>query len=135
LPLLVKGVMTGEDAALAVEHGAAGVVVSNHGGRQLDRVQASADALEEAVEAIAGRAAVLVDGGIRRGVDVAIAIALGADAVLVGRPVLWGLAVEGEAGALRVLELLRAELELALVLCGCASPAQLGRDRVRRTIA
>jgi isopentenyl diphosphate isomerase/L-lactate dehydrogenase-like FMN-dependent dehydrogenase len=135
LPVLVKGVMTGEDAALAVEHGAAGVVVSNHGGRQLDRVQASADALEEAVEAIAGRAAVLVDGGIRRGVDVAIALALGADAVLVGRPALWGLAVDGEAGALRVLELLRFELELALVLCGCSGPAGLGRDHVQRTIA
>jgi isopentenyl diphosphate isomerase/L-lactate dehydrogenase-like FMN-dependent dehydrogenase len=134
LPVLVKGVMTGEDAALAVEHGAAGVVVSNHGGRQLDRVQASADALEEAVEAIAGRAAVLVDGGIRRGVDIAIALALGADAVLVGRPALWGLAVGGETGALRVLELLRAELELALVLCGCSGPGELGRSHVQRTI-
>ncbi len=134
LPVLVKGVMTGEDAALAIEHGATGVVVSNHGGRQLDRVQASAEVLEEAVEAVGGRGAVLVDGGIRRGVDVAIALALGADAVLVGRPALWGLAVAGEAGALRVLEMLRSELELALILCGCSSPADLSRDHVQRMI-
>ena len=119
---------------LAIEHGAAGVVVSNHGGRQLDRVQASAEVLEEAVEAVGGRGAVLVDGGIRRGVDVAIALALGADAVLVGRPALWGLAVAGEAGALRVLEMLRGELELALILCGCSSPADLSRDHVQRKI-
>ena len=90
--------LTAEDAALAVEHGAAGVVVSNHGGRQLDRVLATADALPEVVEAVDGRAAVLVDGGIRRGIDVAIALALGADAVLVGRPALWGLAAGGEDG-------------------------------------
>src|SRR5215207_8599680 len=99
LPVMVKGVLTGEDAALAVEHGAGGVVVSNHGGRQLDRVAATADALEEIVEAVGGRVPVLVDGGIRRGVDVAVALALGADAVLVGRPALWGLAVGGEEGA------------------------------------
>jgi len=131
LPVLVKGVLTAEDAALALEHGAAGVVVSNHGGRQLDCSVATADALPEVVDAVAGRAAVLVDGGIRRGTDVAIALALGADAVLVGRPALWGLAAGGEAGARRVLELLRAELELALVLCGCASPAELSRAHVR----
>jgi isopentenyl diphosphate isomerase/L-lactate dehydrogenase-like FMN-dependent dehydrogenase len=134
LPVLVKGVQTAEDARLAVEHGAAGVVVSNHGGRQLDRVLATADMLPEAVEAVAGRAAVLVDGGIRRGVDVAIALALGADAVLVGRPALWGLAAGGAEGARRVLEILRSELELALLLCGCASPAELGPDHVQRTI-
>jgi 4-hydroxymandelate oxidase len=124
-------VLTAEDAALAVEHGAAGMVVSNHGGRQLDCALATADALPEVVEAVAGRATVLVDGGIRRGGDVAIALALGADAVLVGRPALWGLATAGEAGAARVLELLRAELELALALCGCASPAELGMGHVR----
>jgi isopentenyl diphosphate isomerase/L-lactate dehydrogenase-like FMN-dependent dehydrogenase len=134
-PVLVKGVLTAEDGALAVEHGAAGVVVSNHGGRQLDRCLATADALPEVVDAVEGRAAVLVDGGIRRGVDVAIALALGADAVLVGRPALWGLAVGGEAGARRVLELLRAELELTLALCGCASPAELGRAHLRRAPA
>ncbi len=120
---------------LAVEHGAAGVVVSNHGGRQLDRSLASGDALPEIVDAVAGQAAVLVDGGIRRGVDVAVALALGADAVLVGRPALWGLAAAGSAGARRVLELLRAELELTLALCGCAAPAALGRSHLRRAPA
>jgi isopentenyl diphosphate isomerase/L-lactate dehydrogenase-like FMN-dependent dehydrogenase len=131
VPVLVKGLLTAEDAALAVEHGAAGVVVSNHGGRQLDCVPATADVLPEVVEAVEGRATVLVDGGIRRGTDVAIALALGADAVMVGRPVLWGLAVGGEEGARRVLALLREELELALALCGCASPGELGREHLR----
>jgi isopentenyl diphosphate isomerase/L-lactate dehydrogenase-like FMN-dependent dehydrogenase len=135
VPVLIKGIVTAEDAALAVEHGAAGIVVSNHGGRQLDRCVATADALPEVVDAVEGRVPVLVDGGIRRGVDVAIALALGADAVLVGRPALWGLAVGGEAGARRVLELLREELELTLALCGCASPADLSRAHVRRAPA
>jgi isopentenyl diphosphate isomerase/L-lactate dehydrogenase-like FMN-dependent dehydrogenase len=135
VPVLVKGLLTAEDAVLAVEHGVAGVIVSNHGGRQLDCVEATADVLVEIVDAVDGRAAVLVDGGIRRGVDVAIALALGADAVLVGRPALWGLAAGGEAGARRVLELLQAELELTLALCGCASPADLSRDHVRRAPA
>ena len=135
VPVLVKGVLSGEDAARAVEHGAAGVVVSNHGGRQLDRCLASAEALPEVVDAVEGRGAVLVDGGIRRGVDVAIALALGADAVLVGRPALWGLAAGGEAGARRVLELLREELELTLALCGCASPGELDRSHLRRAPA
>jgi isopentenyl diphosphate isomerase/L-lactate dehydrogenase-like FMN-dependent dehydrogenase len=132
VPVLVKGVLRGEDAALAVQHGAAGVIVSNHGGRQLDCAVATADALPEVVDAVEGRAAVLVDGGLRRGTDAAIALALGADAVLVGRPALWGLAVGGEPGARRVLELLRAELELALALCGCASPDALGTSHLRR---
>jgi len=135
VPVLVKGILTSEDAALAIEHGVAGVVISNHGGRQLDRCPATADVLEEVVDTVAGRAAVIVDGGIRRGVDVAIALALGAEAVLVGRPALWGLAVGGEEGARRVLELLRAELELTLSLCGCASPAELGRAHLRRAPA
>jgi isopentenyl diphosphate isomerase/L-lactate dehydrogenase-like FMN-dependent dehydrogenase len=135
VPILVKGLVTAEDAALAVEHGAAGVVVSNHGGRQLDRCVATADALPEVVEAVDGRVPVLVDGGIRRGVDVAIALALGADAVLVGRPALWGLAAGGEEGAQRVLEMLRSELELTLALCGCASPGELGEAHVRRAPA
>jgi isopentenyl diphosphate isomerase/L-lactate dehydrogenase-like FMN-dependent dehydrogenase len=135
LPVLVKGVITGGDAALAIEHGAAGVVVSNHGGRQLDRVPATADALKEVVDAVESRGAVLVDGGIRRGVDVAIALALGADAVLVGRAALWGLAAGGEEGARRVLELLRAELELTLLLCGCASPVELEAAHVQRAPA
>lgn len=135
VPILVKGVLTAEDAMLAVEHGLGGVIVSNHGGRQLDRSLASADALPEVVDAVEGRCAVLVDGGIRRGVDVLTALALGADAVLVGRPALWGLAVDGEGGVLRVLELLRDELELALALCGCATPAELGRAHVQRAPA
>jgi len=135
LPVLVKGLVTPEDAELALAHGAAGVIVSNHGGRQLDCSLASGDALPDVVDAVAGRATVLVDGGIRRGTDVAIALALGADAVLIGRPALWGLAAAGEAGAGRVLELLRAELELVLALCGCTSPAELGRAHVQRAPA
>jgi len=131
LPVLPKGVLTGEDAALAVEHGAGGVVVSNHGGRQLDCSLATAEALPEVVDAVAGRGPVLVDGGIRRGTDVAVALALGADAVLVGRPALWGLAAAGEEGVYRVLELLREELELALALLGCASPSELTAAHVR----
>ena len=132
VPVFVKGVLTAEDAELALEHGAAGVVVSNHGGRQLDRSLATADALPEIAEALEGRATLLVDGGIRRGVDVATALALGADAVLVGRPALWGLAAGGREGVARVLGLLREELELALGLCGCTSPAGLSRAHVRR---
>ncbi len=135
LPVLLKGVLTAEDARLAIEHGAAGVIVSNHGGRQLDCAMSTAEALPEVVDAVDGRGAVLVDGGVRRGTDVAIALALGADAVMVGRPALWGLAAGGEQGALRVLELLREELELALALCGCASPAELSRAHVRRAPA
>ncbi len=132
VPVLVKGILTGEDAALAVEHGAGGVVVSNHGGRQLDRSLATADVLEEVVAAVAGRVPVLVDGGIRRGTDVAVALALGADAVLVGRPPLWGLAAGGDAGVARVLEMLRAEFELTLALCGATKPSDLGPGHVRR---
>ncbi|MFN8159723.1 MAG: alpha-hydroxy acid oxidase [Solirubrobacterales bacterium] len=132
VPVLLKGVLTAEDAALAMQHGAAGVVVSNHGGRQLDCAPATADALPEVVEAMEGRGTVLVDGGIRRGTDVAVALALGADGVMVGRPALWGLAAGGEAGARRVLEMLREELSLALALCGCASPAELGRRHLVR---
>jgi isopentenyl diphosphate isomerase/L-lactate dehydrogenase-like FMN-dependent dehydrogenase len=135
LPVLVKGLLTAEDARLAVERGAAGVVVSNHGGRQLDRAVASGDALPEVVDAVDGRATVLVDGGIRRGVDVAVALALGADAVLVGRAPLWGLAAAGSAGASQVLNLLRDELELVLALCGCASPADLTRAHLQRAPA
>src|SRR5687768_1895239 len=132
LPLVVKGVLTAEDALLACEHGAAGIVVSNHGGRQLDGVPATLDALPEVVDAAGDRAEILIDGGIRRGTDVAKAIALGARAVLVGRPVLWGLATAGEDGVRRVLELLGAEVALTLTLLGCASPAEVGRSHVGR---
>jgi isopentenyl diphosphate isomerase/L-lactate dehydrogenase-like FMN-dependent dehydrogenase len=134
LPFLVKGILTAEDALLAVESGAEGVVVSNHGGRQLDGVAASLDALPEVVEAVGGRGVVLVDGGIRRGTDVVKALALGAQAVLAGRATLWGLAVGGAEGVQRVLELLRDEVELALALCGCASPADMTRDHVGPTV-
>jgi 4-hydroxymandelate oxidase len=132
LPVLVKGIVTAEDARLACDHGAAGIVVSNHGGRQLDGAQATIDALPEVVEAVDGRLEVLVDGGIRRGTDVVKALALGARAVLAGRAVVWGLAAAGEQGARRVLALLREEIELALVLTGCESPAAVKRAHVTR---
>src|SRR5581483_7218782 len=106
-------------ARLAAAHGAAGVVVSNHGGRQLDTVPAGADALPAIVDAVGDQVEVLVDGGIRRGTDVVKALALGARAVMVGRPVLWGLAVDGADGAARTLQILLAELDLALGLTGC----------------
>ena len=135
IPVLIKGLVTPEDAELAVEHGAAGVVVSNHGGRQLDRCLATAEALPEVADALEGRGTLLVDGGIRRGVDVATALALGADGVLVGRPALWALAAAGREGVAAVLDLLRAELELTLGLCGCTTPAELNRSHVRRAPA
>ena len=132
LPLVVKGVLTGEDARTAVDHGADAVVVSNHGGRQLDGVAASLDALPEVVEAVDGRREVLVDGGVRRGIDVVTALALGANGVMAGRAVLWGLAVAGERGVRDVLELLRAEIEAALALLGCSAPADVTRAHVGR---
>jgi 4-hydroxymandelate oxidase len=132
LPLLVKGVLTAEDALLAAEAGVDGVVVSNHGGRQLDGVAASLDALPEVVEAAGDRLVVLMDGGIRRGSDVVKALALGAEAVLSGRPPLWGLGANGAEGARGVLQLLQAEVELALALCGCTSPAEVTRAHVGR---
>jgi isopentenyl diphosphate isomerase/L-lactate dehydrogenase-like FMN-dependent dehydrogenase len=132
LPVLLKGVMTSEDAGLAMENGASGVVVSNHGGRQLDGVPATIDVLGEVAEAVGGRGTVLMDGGIRRGTDVAKALALGADAVLAGRSALWGLAVDGQAGAERALAFLNDELRLALALLGCASPTGVTQAHVRR---
>jgi isopentenyl diphosphate isomerase/L-lactate dehydrogenase-like FMN-dependent dehydrogenase len=131
LPVVVKGILTPEDAKLACEHGAAAVVVSNHGGRQLDGVAASLDALEEVVGAVNGRAEVLLDGGVRRGTDVLKALALGARAVLIGRAMLWGLAAAGEEGVADVLRLLRDEVELGLALLGCASPADVSRAHVQ----
>ena len=121
--------MTAEDARLAVEHGLAGIVVSNHGGRQLDWTLASLDALPEIVEAVDGRLEILMDGGIRRGTDVLKALALGAQAVLIGRPVLWGLGAGGTAGVLRMVELIQGELVSAMGHCGVTS----ARDVPRRS--
>ena len=134
LPLVLKGIQTAEDALLAVEHGADALVVSNHGGRQLDGVAPTATLLPEIVEAVDGRIEVYVDGGIRRGSDVVKALAFGARAVLAGRAPLWGLASDGEAGARRVLELLEEEIELALALCGCASPEAVSATHLTRIV-
>ncbi len=131
LPILVKGVVRADDAARAVDAGVSGIIVSNHGGRQLDTAPATIDVLPLVVDAVGGRVEVLVDGGIRRGTDVVKALALGARAGLLGRPVLWGLSVDGQAGIRRVLELLRAELDSALALCGCSSVREVSRELVR----
>lgn len=128
LPLLVKGVVRADDARRAVEHGADGIVVSNHGGRQLDTSPATIEALPGVVKAVDGRIPVLMDGGVRRGTDVIKALALGARAVLIGRPVLWGLAARGEQGVREVLELLRRELDLAMALCGTPTLADIKAD-------
>jgi 4-hydroxymandelate oxidase len=128
LPLVIKGVLRGDDAAACVDAGAAGIVVSNHGGRQLDGAIASADALPEVIDAVAGRAEVYVDGGLRRGRHVLTALALGARAAMVGRPIIWGLASSGANGVRDVVETLRSELERAMALCGARSLGELGRD-------
>jgi isopentenyl diphosphate isomerase/L-lactate dehydrogenase-like FMN-dependent dehydrogenase len=130
LPLVIKGILTREDALLAVEHGADAVWVSNHGGRQLDHVAAGLDALPEVAEAVGGRCEVYVDGGIRRGTDVLKALALGADAAFAGRAFACGLAVGGEQGVAEVLDLLREELRLGLGLLGCTRPDQVSRSHV-----
>lgn len=132
MPLLVKGILRGDDACLALEHGAAGIIVSNHGGRQLDTVPSAIEVLPEIVAAVEGKVEVLVDGGIRRGTDIIKALALGAKAVLLGRPVLWGLAVDGEAGVSHVLDLLIAEFDLVMSLCGCKSVAEVTEDLIFR---
>ena len=131
LPVVLKGILTPEDALTAVEHGAAGVVVSNHGGRQLDGVPASIEALPRVAEALDGRCEVLLDSGVRRGVDVLRALALGARAVLVGRAVVYALAAGGEEGVATLLRLLREEVELGLRLLGCTSVEQVAREHVR----
>lgn len=131
MPILLKGILRGDDAKMAVEVGAAGIIVSNHGGRQLDTVPATIEQLPEVVEAVAGRVPVLMDGGVRRGTDVIKALALGAQAVLVGRPLLWALAYDGEAGVTRALQLLIDEIDLAMALCGSTSLAEVTRDLVR----
>jgi len=131
LPVIVKGVLHPDDARLAIDHGAAAIDVSNHGGRQLDGAIASLDALPGIVDAVAGRVPVLLDGGVRRGVDMLVALALGATAVGIGRPVIWGLGVDGEAGVGAVLDLLTAEFENAMALSGAASLKDLTPELVR----
>lgn len=130
LPIVVKGIVRPDDAVRAFDHGARAVVVSNHGGRQLDGGVATIDALPRVADAVAGRGPLLLDGGVRRGVDALRALCLGATAVLIGRPVLWGLAVDGQAGAERVLDLLREELDLAMALIGARSLGELSRELV-----
>jgi len=133
LPVLLKGILSPEDARIAAESGAPGVIVSTHGARQLDRVLPTADALRPVVEAVDGRCAVWVDGGIRRGLDILVALALGADAVLVGRPFYWALATAGAAGVERAAAILREELELAMTLLGCSSIPELGPELLATT--
>lgn len=128
LPVLLKGIVRPDDARLAVEHGADGVVVSNHGGRQLDTAPPTIEVLPRIAEAVAGKIPVLVDGGVRRGTDVVKAVALGAQAALIGRPVLWGLAVNGEEGAYHVLEMLRMEFDLAMALCGARTVGEIDKS-------
>jgi 4-hydroxymandelate oxidase len=128
LPLIVKGLVRADDAVRAVEHGVAGIVVSNHGGRQLDTAVTGVRALPDIAAAVGDRLLVMMDGGIRRGTDIIKALALGAGAVMVGRPALWGLAADGEAGARRVLELLVKELDLAMALCGTPRLSDISPD-------
>src|SRR4029079_6655515 len=131
VPVIVKGLVTAEDAILACEHGAAGVVVSNHGGRQLDGAISSLEALPECVESVGDRAEVYLDGGVRRGTDVVMALALGARAVLVGRPAMYGLAFGGSKGVEHVLEIVREETENALEMLGCRSPSEVTAAHVK----
>ena len=131
LPVLVKGILRADDALRAVNHGASGIIVSNHGARQLDTTPATISVLPEIVDKVAGGVEVYVDGGIRRGTDVLKAMAYGARAVLVGRPILWGLAVGGEAGVKSVLEILRQEFDLAMALSGCTRLSAITRHLIR----
>lgn len=132
VPVVVKGIVRPDDAVRAADHGAAAVVVSNHGGRQLDDSPATIDVVGPISEALDGRAEVWMDGGVRRGTDVLKALALGAQAVLIGRPVLWGLSVQGEDGAAHILDILTRELDIAMALAGCPNIASIPRDLVRR---
>ncbi|KAH9713775.1 peroxisomal (S)-2-hydroxy-acid oxidase GLO4 [Citrus sinensis] len=131
LPILIKGILTREDAIKAVEVGVAGIIVSNHGARQLDYSPATISVLEEVVHAVKGRVPILMDGGVRRGTDVFKALALGAQAVLIGRPVVYGLAAKGEYGVRRVIEMLKDEFELTMALTGCPSVKHITRNHVR----
>ena len=132
LPLVVKGIMTPEDALLAIDHGADGIMVSNHGGRQLDGCLASIDALPAVAAAVQGRVPILLDSGVRRGTDVVKALALGATAVGIGKPVFFALAVNGEEGVKHMLHLLKTEIEAAMALCGCECVADITRNLVTR---
>jgi isopentenyl diphosphate isomerase/L-lactate dehydrogenase-like FMN-dependent dehydrogenase len=132
LPLVVKGVIAAQDARLAAQSGVDGIVVSNHGGRQLDGTLPSIEALPEVVDAVEGRLEVFLDSGVRRGTDVLKALGLGARAVFVGRPLLWGLAVDGETGVRRILEILRLELEVAMAIAGCATIGDITSELVSR---
>jgi 4-hydroxymandelate oxidase len=131
LPVILKGVLHPDDARIAVEHGVCGLLLSNHGGRQLDGVPSTIELLPEMVAAVGGRVPVILDGGIRRGTDVVKALALGATAVGIARPVIWGLANGGEAGVRRVLEILREELDHAMALCGASGLSELTPELVR----
>jgi 4-hydroxymandelate oxidase len=130
LPIIVKGIVRADDAKRAIDHGASAVIVSNHGGRQLDASPATIEVLPRIVEAVAGRGEVLLDGGVRRGTDIVKALALGARAVLVGRPVLWGLVAGGQHGVATALGMLRREFDLAMALCGCPTIASITRDLI-----
>jgi len=132
LPVLVKGICRPDDAQRAIEHGSKGIVVSNHGGRQMDTAPATIEVLPRVAEVVGGRVPLLLDGGVRRGLDVLKALALGATAVQVGRPVLWGLAVDGQGGVERALGILRQEFDLAMALAGCASVGAITGDLVKR---
>ncbi|XP_077245459.1 glycolate oxidase 1-like [Tasmannia lanceolata] len=130
LPILLKGVVTAEDTRIAIQAGAAGIIVSNHGARQLDYVPATISCLEEVVKAAQGRVPVFLDGGVRRGTDVFKALALGASGVFIGRPVVFALAAEGEAGVRKVLQILRDEFELTMALSGCCSLKDITRNHI-----
>ncbi len=132
LPLILKGIACREDAILAAEHNVEGIVVSNHGGRQLDTCRATIDVLPEVAEAVKDKTEIYIDGGIRRGTDILKSIALGADAVLIGRPFIWGLAYNGENGVTDVMNILKKELDLAMALCGCADLKKISKDIIYR---
>ncbi|XP_049355975.1 peroxisomal (S)-2-hydroxyacid oxidase GLO4-like [Solanum verrucosum] len=131
LPILIKGILTSEDAMKAIEAGVAGIIVSNHGARQLDYTPATVSVLEEVVHVVQGKVPVLIEGGIRRGTDIFKALALGAKAVLIGRPVIYGLAAKGESGVKQVIEMLKNELEQTMALAGCCTVADITRNYVK----
>ncbi|CAL7949813.1 unnamed protein product [Xylocopa violacea] len=131
LPIVLKGILTPQDAELAIQHGAAAIIVSNHGARQVDTLPATIEALAEIADAVNGRIEIYMDGGVRQGIDVFKALALGAKMAFVARPALWGLSYGGEDGARQVLEVFRKEIDLAFALTGCATVADVKRDMVQ----